>query len=106
MGIMNLLGMRETAGDDEALRWHLQYNIFPAGEGRRLEYFDTCKIAIDLARNGDMGAAMLLPTATTPGAETDNRDVTVEQVVEIFFLDGFLVVDAECDEPELQACCV
>ena len=88
MGLMSLLGMRESASDEDALRWHLQYNMFPAGSGNRLEHFDTCMLAIKQARKGEMD------TPAACGIDV----VDTERVIEHFKLDGFLMEDdTSCD---------
>lgn len=81
MGRMGAESMREHAGDDMALRWHLSSNHYPPVHPVFLE---TARQAITLANQGEWGTTITMPNAITK---------SVADIIEGLHLEAFLDTD-------------
>ncbi len=85
MGYLSALGMREHAGEDLALEWHLANNHFPPIPRAMLP---VAVRALKYARAGRYDARVRLPAGITH--RTGGRYATVAQLCEHMHLDAFL----------------
>lgn len=83
MGRMGAESMREHAGDETALRWHLSSNHYPPVHPVFLE---TARQAITLANQGEWDAVITMPNGITK---------SVAGIIEGLHLESFIETDED-----------
>jgi hypothetical protein len=80
MGLLNLLGAIDEVGFDEALKWHLRYNCFPAVPESMIP---VCNAAIDAINDGDIQKEIDLPQGFI------KKTCSAARIVRTLHLDAF-----------------
>lgn len=84
MGAQNLAGVLEVANQAQALRWHLQCNLYPPVPA---SFVPVCEQAIELACSDDWDELVELPAGTSyRGADV----APVWAIVESHHLEQFI----------------
>lgn len=87
MGSTQLEGMLEWGTEEQALGWHMEYNLYPS----RVKFIEVARIALEHARMDEFDK--ILNIAEIMGNDRYNKAATVGEVIEGWHLEGFLQED-------------